>query len=660
MRDRPSGSILLIEDADGVVGSTLARLREPIEAPVRCGGLAEALALIEQGAPDLVFLDLDTPAGRGLEGLDALVAVAPTLAVVAFGADADRSRADDAVRRGAQDHLVKSTLHPGMLGRVVRHAIERQRLNAGLYQAVRRAKTTENRLREASARLEAILGAVPLAVVQLDRTGCMLLSSRLPTFVEDEVPVGARFADHLPLEAGTRLQWHLHQAVLHQAHQRFEVTAALPDGRRGTWVVDLAPLVDESGDVPSVTACFRDVTEERLVSDRLAQADRMATVGILAAALTSEINNPMTAVLANTQTLRDVLPEVAERARAALPDGIEAEWLEELEQDLPDMVADVSAGAERVQRIVSDLHRYAAVTERYEVVIEPSRAIRAALSLARPALGPDVRVRPRLGSAPPVRVDESRFTQVIAQLLSNAAQAMDGVAAEERIIDVTLDTRDGGVVLAVRDRGPGVPLADRTRIFEPFFTTRGKQGGTGIGLAVARRMVAAWGGRLLVDDHADGGAIFTVVLPPAAAGEAARTRRLQARQGHSATPVPPRGRVALVAADPARREALRQTLANDHEVQVHVDVDAARRALGAGTTVDAVLVDVGADAGGIDGFARWMAQHRPDLAERTAFVAPARAGAASRRALAGRRDRVIEADAGPDAVRRLVGRLIAA
>jgi pimeloyl-ACP methyl ester carboxylesterase len=115
-----------------------------------------------------------------------------------------------------------------------------------------------------------------------------------------------------------------------------------------------------------------------------------------------------------------------------------------------------------------------------------------------------------------------------------------------------------------------------------------------------------------------------------------------------------------VSADPARREALRQTLANDHEVQLHADIDAARRALGAGTAVDAVLVDVGVDATRIEGFARWLALHRPDLADRTAFVAPAVHGAESRRALAGRRDRVLEADAEPDAVRRLVGRLVAA
>jgi signal transduction histidine kinase len=481
--------------------------------------------------------------------------------------------------------------------------------------------------------------------------------SRLPGFAPPHLGEGDTLSEHLPLESATRLQWHLHQAVLHRTEQRIELVAPGPDGRRGTWVVHLTPMLAPDGEVPSLTATFRDVSAERLLADRVALSDRMATVGILAASLTAEINNPMTAVMANAQAMHEALTQVARSAREAAPD---APWLAELEGELPEMAEDVATGAARVQRIVSDLHRYAEVTERFEVVIEPVRALRAALALARPNIGPDIAITTQLHTSPPVRVDESRFTQVIAHLLSNAAQAMAGLPAAEQRIEVGLRAHEGATLLTVRDHGPGVPAADRARIFEPFFTRHAGDGAAGIGLAVARRMVVAWGGQLQVENHEDGGAVFSVLLPAASPGEAARTRHARARQGHAATPVPPRGRVVLVGAIPERREDLRQALATDHEVVVVADLEAARIAISQPAATAAVLIDVAGVGRALADFDTWLAEQHPHLRSRVAWVAPSEPTPEQRRVLAGRAGRVVDADAGPEVLRRLMGRLLAA
>jgi signal transduction histidine kinase len=135
-----------------------------------------------------------------------------------------------------------------------------------------------------------------------------------------------------------------------------------------------------------------------------------------------------------------------------------------------------------------------------------------ALLLAQDELaGKGLRVQ-RLEAAglPAVRADGDLICQVLLGLLSNAAEAAP--AGSE--VALAAEARDGLIELAVADAGPGVPPELRGRVFEPFFTTRAR--GTGLGLAVARQIVEAHGGRIAVDEGAGGGARFTVRLPAAA------------------------------------------------------------------------------------------------------------------------------------------------
>ena len=221
----------------------------------------------------------------------------------------------------------------------------------------------------------------------------------------------------------------------------------------------------------------RAALERRLEQDR-----RLAVLGEMSAVLAHEIRNPLAALKGHAQLLAEALPgEGAERARV---DRVvrEAVRLETLTSDLLDFVR--SGEVRREEGSPADLLRAAAEevgAERFDVRTEGA-----------PARWP---------------FDPHRLRQALVNVLRNAAQA----SPEGERSTVQVAERDGRLVIEVRDRGPGIPAGEEERIFEPFHTTRVH--GTGLGLAVARRIVSLHGGRIAARNGADGGAVFTIELP---------------------------------------------------------------------------------------------------------------------------------------------------
>lgn len=209
---------------------------------------------------------------------------------------------------------------------------------------------------------------------------------------------------------------------------------------------------------------------------------RLAALGEMAAVLAHEIRNPLTSMKGHAQLLAERLaPESPERRKAERVVG-EAVRLEELTADLLSFI--------RSKQI-----------ERREV--DPRQVLESAAEDA----GRD-RVAIEAVDAPAAwSLDPGLLQQALANLLRNALQASpDGAPAGTEV-----GVEQGELVFRVRDRGDGVPEADRERIFEPFYTTRTR--GTGLGLAVARRIVGLHGGTITAGNHPEGGALFEVRIP---------------------------------------------------------------------------------------------------------------------------------------------------
>ncbi len=276
---------------------------------------------------------------------------------------------------------------------------------------------------------------------------------------------------------------------------------------------------------PQIALAVRDVSQERRRRARYAQADRMASLGALAAGVAHEINNPLTYVLlrlgAVSAATRKLRPQVA-AARALLEKRLSPEELAELRQAAPNVelldeiaghVETATEGAARVRKIVSDLRVFARDDDdEVREAVELERPLELALGMATHELKHRATIVREYASIPPALASESGLAQVFLNLLLNAAEAIpEGQPVDQRIVLRT--GREGDRVYAVvSDTGRGIAPEHLTRIFEPFYAS-GEGPSGGLGLAICHGIVRSLGGSIRVASRPGEGASFTVLLP---------------------------------------------------------------------------------------------------------------------------------------------------
>ncbi len=262
---------------------------------------------------------------------------------------------------------------------------------------------------------------------------------------------------------------------------------------------------------------------------QLVQAERLAAVGELAAGVAHEVNNPVNfasnalralgayvqdvqAVAARVGALDLADPARREAQLAELGKLREQIDLDEVAAALAELVAIVTEGLERTQRLVGDLRDFAAPGDGPRTDVDLRRGIESTLQLVRHELRRcGVEVAVQADEPPPlVRGDARALNQVFLNLLKNSAEALEhrGGAVVVRI------RREGArIAVEVRDDGPGIDPALLPRLFEPFFTTKGAGRGTGLGLSISRRIVSEHGGAIEVTSTPGEGTCFRVTLP---------------------------------------------------------------------------------------------------------------------------------------------------
>lgn len=239
----------------------------------------------------------------------------------------------------------------------------------------------------------------------------------------------------------------------------------------------------------------RRATEQQLRQTQadLIQAGKLAALGQMSAALSHEFNQPLAAV----KTYADNAAILIDRERIA---------------EARDNVSRISSLTDRMASISRHLRNFARKPNQklgpvslQEVVHDTQEIVGWRLKAADATLSVD------LGPTPlTVKAGSVRLQQVLVNIVTNAADAVEGLP--DRRIELVARRKAGKVTVTVRDHGPGVPKAIAERIFDPFFSTKGVGKGLGLGLSISYNIIKDFGGSLVVLNHPEGGALFTIEL----------------------------------------------------------------------------------------------------------------------------------------------------
>jgi signal transduction histidine kinase/ActR/RegA family two-component response regulator len=407
-------------------------------------------------------------------------------------------------------------------------------------------------------------------VVDVNAAACELLGGRREALVERPL------ADVVPaLGPGGSDRWELRRAV-GRASGEIEVSSA-GGGRR------VAEYAAVAGIRPGRDlVVLRDVTEHKHVGARLALADRMASVGTLAAGVAHELNNPLAYVSANLSFLSDRVVRAGELLAGRRPEPEDAD----LAAQLGDAVRDARDGCDRMRMIVRDLKTFSRPDDDHTGPVDLGRVIDAAVNMAWNGIKHRAKLVKDVAGLPPVHGNESRLGQVFLNLLMNAAQSLPEGHADGNHIRVSgAVLPDGRVLVEVKDTGCGIPAEHLARIFDPFFTTKPPGVGTGLGLSICHSIVGAFGGEIQVQSEPGKGSTFRVVLRPAGA---ARARPAGEVAGAPAA----RARILVVDDEAMVGSVLARTLRTEHDVQVVTSARAALDLLASGERYDLVLSDL--------------------------------------------------------------------
>ena len=242
---------------------------------------------------------------------------------------------------------------------------------------------------------------------------------------------------------------------------------------------------------------------------QLYQAERLASIGQLAAGVAHEINNPLGFINSNLSSAERYLGTFAELRNAVSAAAWAASDLDFVLEDFAELLKDSRGGVERIARIVKDLKGFSSVDQPEEQIVDLNAQLASLLSVVsgqKPegvTLGTDFEPLPLLLCLP------GHLNQAFLHILQNALQAV----GDKGTIDIRTRATPERITVRIADSGPGIPAEILPRIFDPFFTTHGVGSGTGLGLTVARDIVLAHGGSLSVLNLIEGGAVAIVELP---------------------------------------------------------------------------------------------------------------------------------------------------
>jgi PAS domain S-box-containing protein len=481
----------------------------------------------------------------------------PPVLCIATAGDPDDEAA--ALRGGASDYLLASELTRALLDRAIMLALEQ----ANIPSAIQRSEARFRTLIEVSP--EAILVHQRGILLYVNPATLKLLG------YESKIDLVARPVHEIVHGEDLGTVWTEMRAFVEQGRPspKRECRLLRRDGSVATTEMVAIPILLESE--AAVLSIAHDVTERKEMQARLMFADRMVSMGTLAAGVAHEVNNPLSYIIANLDFLIEEL--------AALPSSDRIE-------DMRKAAREAQEGAARVRHIVRDLRTFSRADEDRRSAVDLRRVLESASNMAYNEIRYRARLVREIGTVPLVYANEARLGQVFLNLLVNAAHAIDEGAPMKNEIRIVAYTEAGNAIVEVRDTGCGMSPETMERVFLPFFTTKPEGLGTGLGLAICQSIVSSLGGEISMTSTVGAGTTFRVRLPPApkdAQPETSSAKPVQAKG---------RGRILILDDEVHVGTALARALQREHDVVALVDAREALARLKAGARFDIIFCDL--------------------------------------------------------------------
>lgn len=498
----PAGRLLLVDDEENILRSLRRVLRRGDWAIETAPDGERGIEIFERFQPAVVISDFRMPGMNGVEFLARVKEVSPHTQRIMLTGQADQLAIEEAINRSEVFRFISKPWNDAQLLLTVRSAFEQHHLvteNERLY------KLTQDQnieLRQLNADLEA-------RVVQ--RTQMLSRAKREweLTFDAIESPLAVIDTENYSLRrvnlaAAKVMQRPFTEVRSRSCHEfifgfekpcanckvkaRDDSTWEFGQGER-TWIAQSYPM-----DAENIAVChYRDVTDERALTRRLIESEKMIAIGNLAGGVAHEINNPLGGILAFSQLMK----------RDA---GRTAQDLESL-----DLIEESAMRCKRIVESLLKFSRRSKVEDRRS--FDLSKCVEDAAVLFRAQIKKYPRAKLELALAsglPAVYGDPGQLGQVVLNLLHNGLQALP---SGEGLLRVSTTHADGHCSFTVTDTGCGIAEGNLPRIFEPHFTTKPPGEGTGLGLSIAYRIVEDHGGHFVVESHVGEGSAFTVMIP---------------------------------------------------------------------------------------------------------------------------------------------------
>jgi len=350
--------------------------------------------------------------------------------------------------------------------------------------------------------IRTLLERLPILVI-VHREGAILWANaavvRLLGFERLEDLVGVSILDIIPPSLRPEAESHM---------QKDPSSDSMPDlvearlvARDGTTaIVEVSPTQAVTyGGKPARLIVGRDVTDRTRLREQVLMTERLAAIGMLAAGVAHEVNNPLAYVLNNVEMARRELASLGDasrKSREALGSALE--------------------GVDRIRTVVRDLLTLSRVDDDEIGPVDAAAVIESTLVLAAHKIAERAELERDYRAVPLVRGTSARLGQILLNLLANALEAMPkATRSTNRLRIALLPSASRGAVVEVSDNGIGIAPEHAARVFDPFFTTKSFRSSTGLGLAISKRLAAEIGGELTFESVPERGTTFRLTLASA-------------------------------------------------------------------------------------------------------------------------------------------------